>query len=58
MLLVAPVAHAYAPMTPQQEALFGIDKLNVVRSALHVRSEPIVRAGLKNLNRTIGGVFA
>jgi hypothetical protein len=42
MLLVAPVAHAYAPMTPQQEALFGIDKLNVVRSALHVRSEPIV----------------
>ena len=35
MLLVAPVKQSLCkPMTPEQEQLFGIDKLNVPRSAL------------------------
>ncbi|MBZ0254401.1 MAG: carbamoyltransferase, partial [Candidatus Methylomirabilis sp.] len=35
MLLVAPVREAHRiPMTPEQEGLFGIDKLNVPRSSV------------------------
>ena len=34
MLLVADVRHDAPPMTDEEEALFGIDKLNVARSEI------------------------
>jgi carbamoyltransferase len=58
MLLVAPVAHEHMlPMTPEQEALFGIDKLNVVRSTIPAVTHIDYSARVQTVHRETNPVY-
>jgi carbamoyltransferase len=53
MLLVAPVrSELCTPMTPEQERLFGIDKLNVARSSLPAITHVDYSARVQTVNPT------
>jgi carbamoyltransferase len=58
MLLVAPVADEHMrPMTPEQEALFGIDKLNVVRSTLPAVTHVDYSARVQTVHRETNPIY-
>jgi carbamoyltransferase len=58
MLLVAPVAHEHMlPMTSEQEALFGIDKLNLVRSTVPAVTHIDYSARVQTVHRETNPIY-
>jgi carbamoyltransferase len=58
MLLVAPVAGQHKRrMTPEQEALFGIDKLNVARSSIPAVTHVDYSARVQTVHRQTNPVY-
>jgi carbamoyltransferase len=58
MLLVAPVATKHKrQMTPEEEALFGIDKLNIARSTIPAVTHVDYSARVQTVHRETNPVF-
>jgi carbamoyltransferase len=58
MLLVAPVADQHMRrMTPEEEALFGIDKLNVVRSTIPAVTHVDYSARVQTVHRETNPIY-
>jgi carbamoyltransferase len=58
MLLVAPVAQEHIwRMTPEEEALFGIDKLNVARSTIPAVTHVDYSARVQTVHRETNPIY-
>ena len=58
MLMVAPVAQPHVrDMSPEEQALFGIDKLNVVRSSIPAVTHVDYSARVQTVHRETNPVY-